>query len=43
MDYLYSVSSNTVSLSNGDVLNIGRNYKKDFQEIFQEYLMNGGI
>lgn len=43
MDYIYEVKNTYIILVNKKEINIGKTYKKQFKDTFQEYLLNGGI
>lgn len=43
MDYIYEVKNTFIILVNKKEINIGKTYKKQFKDAFQEYLLNGGI
>lgn len=43
MDYIYEVKNTYIILVNKKEINIGKTYKKEFKNAFQEYLLNGGL
>lgn len=43
MDYIYEVKNMYIILVNQKEINIGKTYKKEFKNKFQEYLLNGGL
>lgn len=43
MDYIYEVKNTYIILVNKKEMTIGKKYKKEFKNAFQEYLLNGGL